>query len=207
MGILKASGMGAVARLPADLYITSELARRRQKTADPLEEKRALQDLAARMLDQPEEVLPRFVELAMEMTGGMSAGLSLYEPEPAPGVFRWRHLKGALAPFENATTPRNYSPCGITLDENRPVLSNHPERYYSWISDAGIVVPEVLLVPLRLGGTEPLGTLWIVAEKEGHFDLGHARIATELGSFVGAALKMIENKRHLETALEEQETL
>jgi len=44
------------------------------------------------MADQPEEVLPRFVDLAMEMAGGVSAELSLYEETPAPGVFRWQYL-------------------------------------------------------------------------------------------------------------------
>ena len=192
---------------PSDLYITSELDRRPARDADPLREKRALQDLAAKMADNPEEMLPRFVDLAMEMTGGISAGLSLYEENPSPGVFRWRYLRGALAPFENATTPRNFSPCGITLDQNKPVLSNHPERFYNWISDAHIVVPEVLLVPLYIGGAEPLGTLWIVAEKEGHFDKGHARVATELASFAGIALRVMRTEQSLHKALEEQEIL
>src|SRR5277367_779477 len=159
----------------SDVFITHELYKRAPKKTDYLQEKLALQDLAMRMADQPEEVLPRFVDLALEMTGGVSAGLSLYEEDPAPGVFRWQYLRGALAPFNGATTPRDFSPCGITLDRNAPVLSLHPERVYSWIADANITVPEVLLVPLYLGGTDPLGTLWIVSEKEGHFDSGHAR--------------------------------
>jgi two-component sensor histidine kinase len=191
----------------ADVYITDELDRRLPKTTDFLREKLALQDLAGRMADHPDEVLPRFVDLAMEMTGGVSAGLSLYEENPAPGVFRWRYLRGILAPFEDATTPRNFSPCGITLDRNRPVLSLHPERVYDWISDANIIVPEVLLVPLYLGGKEPLGTLWIVSGKEGHFDSGHARVATELAAFVGIALRMLTSERRLKEALEQQETL
>src|ERR1700728_3855981 len=111
----------------ADVYITDELKRRPPKKTDYLKEKLALQDLAARMADQPEDVLPRFVDLAMEMTGGVSAGLSLYEENPAPGVFRWRYLRGSLARFEGATTPRNFSPCGITLDQNRPVLTAYSE--------------------------------------------------------------------------------
>jgi hypothetical protein len=57
-----------------------------------LHEKLALQDLAARMADQPEQVLPRFVDLAMEMAGGVSAGLSLYEETPPLRVFRWQYL-------------------------------------------------------------------------------------------------------------------
>jgi two-component sensor histidine kinase len=190
-----------------DVYITDELAKRAPKKADYLQEKLALQDLAGRMADQPENVLPRFVDLAMEMTGGVSAGLSLYEPNPEPGVFRWRYLRGLLSPFENATTPRNFSPCGITLDSNGPVLSLHPERVYNWISDAAIVVPEVLLVPLYIGSKGPLGTLWIVAPTEGHFDSSHARVMTELASFVGIAVQMLQSEQRLKHALEQQETL
>jgi two-component sensor histidine kinase len=191
----------------ADVYITDELDHRTPNKADYLKEKLALQDLAARMAEQPEHVLPRFVDLAMEMTGGVSAGLSLYEENPAPGVFRWRYLRGILSPFEEATTPRDFSPCGVTLDRNAPVLSLHPERVYTWISDASIVVPEVLLVPLYLGGATPLGTLWIVSEKEGHFNRGHARVMTELAAFVGIALRMLKTEQRLKESLEQQETL
>src|SRR5215472_6256502 len=153
----------------ADVFITDKLHRRAPKKTDYLQEKLALEDLAVRMADQPEEVLPRFVDLAMEMTGGVSAGLSLYEENPSPGVFRWQYLRGALARFNGATTPRDHSPCGITLDCNAPVLALHPERIYDWIAEANIVVPEVLLVPLYLGDKVPLRTLWIVSEREGHF--------------------------------------
>ena len=81
------------AQVPAitDVFITEELQRRSPKRTDYLQEKLALQEMAAHMADRPAEVLPRFVDLAMGMTGGVSAGLSLYEPEPAPGVFRWQY--------------------------------------------------------------------------------------------------------------------
>src|SRR5580698_10665629 len=188
----------------ASVFITDELERRPPKKTDYLKEKLALQDLAARMANQPEEVLPRFVDLAMDITGGISAGLSLFEPTPAPGVFRWSYLRGVLAPFTGATTPRNFSPCGITLDRNAPVLSLHPERVYDWISDANIVVPEVLLVPLYLGEKVPLGTLWIVSDREGHFDSGHARAITELAAFVGIALRMVRSEERLKLSLDAQ---
>jgi hypothetical protein len=35
---------------------------------------------------------------------------------PAPGIFRWRYLRGILSRFDGATTPRDFSPCGICLD-------------------------------------------------------------------------------------------
>jgi two-component sensor histidine kinase len=54
---------------------------------------------------------------------------------------------------------------------------------------------------------QPLGTLWIVSEEEGHFDSGHARIMRELASFAGIALAMLQNQRQLQEALAQQEML
>ena len=192
---------------PADVFITDELARRVPKKTDYRQEKLALQDLAARMADSPDEVLPGFVTLAMRMTGGVSAGISLYEEDPAPGVFRWLHVRGALSSFEGQATPRDSSPCGITLDRNTVMLSAHPERAYTWIADANMSIPELLLVPLYLGGQAPLGTLWIVSDRPGHFDGGHARAMMELATFVGIALRVRRDGQRLRLALDEQRTL
>ena len=97
--------------------------------------------------------------------------------------------------------------CAIAIDEASPVLTRHAERIYTWISDASIVVPEVLLVPLYLGGKDPLGTLWIVSDEDGHFNGAHARCATELATFVGIALRMTRVERKLRQALDEQQTI
>ncbi len=193
---------------PIDLYITLELHRRVPKNTDHLMEKVALQDIAAQMLDHPEQVLAKLVERAMEMTGAVSAGISAFETqEGTPGIFRWRDLKGELAPFEGAITPRNYSPCGVCLDRFEPTLTRHPERHYTWIAEAGVCCPEVLLVPLYIAHGQPLGTLWIVSEKEGHFDSGHARIMRELASFTGIALTMLRDQERLKDAVAQQEIL
>jgi two-component sensor histidine kinase len=189
---------------PSAVFITEQLRHRTPQRQDSVREKGALQTLAVRMADNPADVLPRFVELAMELTGATSAGLSLYDAEGAPDIFEWRHLRGTLACFEKATTPRNHSPCGVTLDQNGPTLATYPERAYDWIADAGITVPEVLLVPLYICGA-PLGTLWVVSDEIGHFDSGDARTTSELASFVGIALRMAQNEAQLRAALDEQE--
>lgn len=202
---------GAIPRLAAspqisDVFISDALSARVPKRTDHRGEIVALQALANRMADDPADVLPLFVDLAMELTGAVSAGLSLYDPEDAPGIFQWRHLRGTLAPFEHATTSRDHSPCGVTLDCNAPTLAAYPERIYEWIAEAGIVVPEVLLVPLYIAG-EPLGTLWVVSDRDGYFDSGDARVTAELASFVGVALRMARNEERLRRSLEEQETV
>lgn len=193
---------------PVALYITPELHRRVPKVVDFLGEKLALQDIGAQMLDHPDRLLPKLVDRAMQMTGAKSAGISAFEPEDdTPGHFRWRDLRGELARFEGATTPRNYSPCGVCLDRFEPTLTRRPERYYSWIAEAGTVCPEVLLVPLYIANGKPLGTLWIVAEREGYFDSGHARVMQELASFVGIAIAMQQSHERLQVALAHQELL
>ena len=173
---------------PADLFITEELDTRSVGSPDFKRQARAIETLAMRMADDPGDTLPEFVDLAMKLTGAASAGLSLLDPSREEAVFEWCFLHGSLREFDGATTPRNYSPCGITLDWRQPVLSRRPERAYSWIADADIEVPEVLLVPLYDRAREPFGTLWVVADGEGRFTRDHARLLTDLAlSIAGAA--------------------
>lgn len=195
---------------PEDLYITADLQGRPSPSSavDHLSEKLALQELAAHMLDRPDLLLPKLVERAMEATGSTSAGISEFAPDAGgDSVFRWRDLHGELAQFEGATTPRNFSPCGVCIDRLEATLTKHPERYYDWISDAGVVCPEVLLVPLVVAHEKPLGTLWVVSAREGQFDRGHAKSLEELASFVGIALAMVKNQSRLQESLAQQEML
>jgi two-component sensor histidine kinase len=195
----------AAAVAAVDVDITAELSRRAPIAPDYLSEKLALQDLAFQMAEHPEQVLPHLVQLAMKTCEAAAAGISLYEADGE--VFRWHHLSGKLSKFNGATTPRHFSPCGVCLDRQSPVLMKNPERVYGWIADAGIAVPEVLLVPLFVGPSEPLGTLWIVAREGEQFHSDHARAMSELASFAGIALRMIRTEEKLKQALETQETL
>lgn len=189
------------------VFITHELPGRPSRAPDYKREKDALRELLSQMATSPETVLPRFVALALELTRGSSAGISLLEPEPAPGVFRWRYVQGALAEFENAITPRFDSPCGVTLDHNAPVLAAHPETAYEWISALGLVLPEVLLVPIFVGSERPFGTLWITADVAGHFEPEDARLSSDLAEFIGTALRMLQAEAELRNALREQELM
>jgi two-component sensor histidine kinase len=191
-----------------DVLITDQLRTRLPTNTDYLREKEALQDLAVQMADHPADVLPRLVALAMELCEADSAGISLYEAQSgSPGVFRWHHLTGRLGSFVGATTPRDFSPCGKCLDERSPILMADAERFYPWISEANILVPEVLLVPLFESADRPLGTLWIVGSEGKRFDAGHSRVMSELAGFAGLAMRMIADAKTLKEAVEEQETL
>ncbi|WP_158671072.1 sensor histidine kinase [Bradyrhizobium guangdongense] len=199
--------MRSQARLPdpvAAVIISHHLADRQSAAPDFLREKLAIQDLAEVMSAHPEEILPRLVRTGMEICGAHSAGISIFEPEA--NQFRWHALAGELSTFEGATTPRNFSPCGVCLDLAEPILMKHPERAYDWIGDARITVPEVLLVPLGVKSAAAIGTLWLVSGA-GHFNKEHARITAELAAFAGMALRMIQSEQKLALAMQRQETL
>lgn len=109
--------------------------------------------------------------------------------------------------FSGATTPRHYSPCGITLDRRMPILVQRPERVYTWLQEADVSLPECLLVPLYIGADVPLGTLWIVSEDEGHFDGKHADALADLAGFAGPALRMAADQHRYHEALDRQQML
>ena len=191
----------------ASVFITEELTRRREARPRVFREVLPFAHLTKKMVDDPEQVLPLLVDTAMELCEAVSGGISLYEPEPTPGVFRWHHLRGDLEKFSGATTPRHYSPCGITLDRRSPILVQRPERVYTWLQDANVSLPECLLVPLYTGADVPLGTLWIVSEGEGHFDGRHADALADLAGFAGLALRMAADQQRYQEAFDRQQML
>jgi two-component sensor histidine kinase len=191
----------------ASVFITDELARRREQRPGMFREVLPFPYLTKKMVDDPGRVLPLLVDTAMDVCEAVSGGISLYEPEPSPGVFRWHHLRGDLKKFTGATTPRHYSPCGITLDRRAPILVQRPERVYTWLRDADVSLPECLLVPLYVGADEPLGTLWIVSDAEGHFDGRHADALADLAGFAGLALRTAADQQKLKDALDAQQLL
>lgn len=172
------------------VFATDELSRRYAPIRNQLHHEGRTKKLARKLVTDPRGVLVDLVDIGMEVCGAVSGGYSIFEPEPAPGVFRWHHLRGELEKFSGATTPRNYSPCGITMDDCRATLVQRPERAYSWLIDAGVSLPEVLLVPLYIGEKQPVGTLWLVSAMEGHFTSTHSEALDELASFAGIALKL-----------------
>ncbi|MBV8190283.1 MAG: GAF domain-containing protein [Alphaproteobacteria bacterium] len=189
-----------------EVFVTRELNQRAASEIDHRWVKEAIQELAVHMVDGPEKVLPRFVALAMEIGRGVSSGISVAEFDEDPPQFRWAYLQGTLSAFEGATTPRDFSPCGITLDNDAPVLTRHSERYYPWIAEVNVALPEVLLVPLHRG-SEKLGTLWIVSDELSHFNRGHVEAITEIAAFVSIALRIHQTEIRLSKALHEQEAL
>ncbi len=151
--------------------------------------------------------MTQLVRRALDLTGAESGGISIEEPGSGgkPGIFRWRNLGGRFTRFSGGTTPRNFSPCGVTLDRGEPILMAYPERAYPYLRDAG-PIREALLVPMFAEGGRPFGTLWVVHhEGERQFDRGDARTLSELAAFAAVAHRVTEETAAAETTSRQAE--
>ncbi len=177
-----------------DLLITSELEKRPKRRLQDRETGSALEELSRQISEHPSEVLSRFVELARQLCGGGSAGISVYESQPeGAGVFRWHALTGKAAPFNGQTTPRDFSPCGICLDKAEVILMDRPGRYYDWLNLPDVPLTEALLVPLLIRGKVPFGTLWVMSHDERQFDSADAQALRGMASVACLAIGLISD--------------
>lgn len=127
-------------------------------------------------------MLNNFVDGALRQCGAQSAGVSLFYRSDSSKL-TWVRARGALQDFEGRRFPRRHSPCGVSLDTNATHLFIRPDRYFQWISQAGIHVAEVLITPITAPDGRQLGTMWMMTHSDGShgFHQNDAR-ALELAS-------------------------
>jgi two-component sensor histidine kinase len=190
---------------PEDLLTTHNLYRRRARPA-PLElELEAYRELSVIMASDPVAAIDRFLELALELCPAAgSAGLSELDEEDGETIFRWTALAGAFAPFVGGQTPRDFSPCGLCLDNHHTILVERPARVFTYFNDAAPAIKEGMIVPLYDTGKRPIGTLWVVSHTAGaKFDPTDARIMEQLATQLVLAIKL---RRKAKILLQLEET-
>jgi signal transduction histidine kinase len=172
-----------------DVDIRAELPSRPCRRRDYESEHRALAALAQEMTENPRNMLQKLVETAIELCHAETAGISLLEAQDGEEVFRWEALAGVFASYRNKRMPRDASPCGVCIDENRTQLMYMADRLFPALLTEPRVV-EALLIPFQIHG-EPVGTVWVVSHTEGRqFDREDERIMLVLAQFAAAAWQL-----------------
>ncbi|HEX2224397.1 MAG TPA: GAF domain-containing sensor histidine kinase [Thermoanaerobaculia bacterium] len=175
------------------VLLTRELGRRRPRKPDHAAENRALVALAREMANQPRNLLQKLVDIAVDLCRAGSAGISLLRPGPEGEIFRWEAMAGVYAPHVGGTTPRDFSPCGTTLDRDAPQLFFYPSRYFTYFDAVTPPIIEGLVIPFYAQG-RPLGTIWVVTHDDRRqLDAEDVRILTSLGELTSAALHMVSS--------------
>ncbi len=116
-----------------------------------------------------------------------STGLSLLTANDGGKRFFWPAIAGVWKPYIGGGTPRDYSPCGVVLDQDKALLFKHVESYYDYYRGVDPPVVEALLVPFYVGG-KAVGTLWAVTHDQQHrFDSEDRRVLQSLATFASLA--------------------
>lgn len=174
-----------------EVLITAELCQRKSRQPEREAEARAYSELAETFTHSAKSTLQALVDAGVRLCGAGSCGLSVLrtaksgEPE-----FYWSHMAGVYAGYVGGTTPRDFSPCGTTLDRRSPQLFHYPGRLFSYFQPVQPPLVEGLVLPLMLDHVA-LGTIWIVShDDERKFDSEDVRVMTSLAYFTVAALRV-----------------
>lgn len=185
----------------SEVVVTALLVERTARMPDYRKESESLRELAACMSMSPSGLLQRLTEVALEVTGAQSAGISMIETAAdASELFRWRAACGEFAKYLGRATPRHASPCGYVLATNQTQLMREPMRSYPHLAEMSPAVAEVLLMPFYREGVAT-GTLWVVAHTaDKHFDSEDARLLSSISQFCSAAVLAAEDREEIAEA-------
>ncbi len=185
------------------ILCTQELRNRPSRSPDYETENRALVALASALADSPRTILQTLADKVFEVLHADSAGLSLLTEDEKR--FYWAAVAGAWRPRIGAEAPRNFGPCGDVLDHNVPMLFNHWERRYPYLSSAMPLADEGLLVPFYVNG-KAVGTIWAVAhDNRRKFDAEDLRLLERMSRFASAAYQTVESLENLKLQMSARE--
>ncbi len=171
-----------------EILITDQLAMRPLRPSNAAAQLEALKAVGREVASPPTRLFSVMVQHAITLCNTGSAGLSLLHPEDNEQYFHWDVLAGLLSDHLGGTTPRHFSPCGVTLDRRSPQLFSYPARYFSYFADIPIPLVEGLVIPIFVDG-KGLGTIWIVSHDEGaKFNSEDVQVMGSLAAFCEAAL-------------------
>lgn len=185
-----------------DVLITRELSKRRSHKKNTSHLESVLHRLAPAISGGRQHLLDELVNAALELCDAGSAGFSVLRDEEH--VFRWDALAGELSDQIGGTTPRNWSPCGTTLDIGSAQLFDHPSRCFEYFKECATPLVEGLVVPVYRG-REPFGTLWVASHEEGRrFNREDLRAMNCLADFCSAAVTAMQQGRQADSQQRER---
>jgi GAF domain-containing protein len=181
-----------IAPIPLDDVIANDdLEHRPVRPRDRDAEEAAMQRLREGLVGSPRSLLQKLAEVAVELCGAHSAGISLIEDAGGSPQFRWVAVAGKWRELLWTTLPRNFSPCGTVLDRSAPQLMILPERHFVPLAQLSPRVAEALLVPFAVKGVL-VGTVWVIAhDASRQFDREDRRVVSRLSEFAAAAYERL----------------
>jgi signal transduction histidine kinase len=184
------------------IIITPQLQERTPRQTDVRMENAAFRELAALLVGEPDSLLQRLVELTLTLCDADTVGISVEQvDDKGDKIFRWVAMAGELKHLIGGTTPRNFSPCGVCVDRNQPLLMDHIDRVYPYFKEAPLPFVEALLLPWEVSDG-PVGTLWVVAHSDRRkFDREDVRLMNCLTAFASGGINLKRTLQDSERAI------
>lgn len=185
--------------VPLDAVLcTGELTRRPVRTPDYEAEGQVLTVLVQALADSPKDIFQTLADTLLRVSRAGSAGISLLSRDEKS--FYWPAMAGAWQAHQGSGMPRDFSPCGDTLDRNAPLLFSHPERRYPYLLSMTPPAEECLLLPFYVKG-KAVGAIWAIShDARRQFDAEDLRQLMRLGQFAAAAY---QTAKSLDAAFEQ----
>ena len=135
----------------------------------------------------PRNQLQKLAEVALELCGAHTAGISLSDTD----VVRWEAVAGVCAGARGRTMRRAESPCGLCIDRGETQLLHLANRCFPLLPAERFV--EMLLVPFHDRDVS-IGAVWLVSHTDDRqFDLEDERILRQLSRFASAGWRLLQS--------------
>jgi transcriptional regulator with GAF, ATPase, and Fis domain len=182
-----------------DIQGDAAFAARSKHARSPAAQMHAMQRLARAFVDSPETILQELVELAVEMCGADSAGISVEKDDRTEQDFyHWVATAGEYSGFLDASLPRYPSACGICLERGRPQLFRVTKKFFDIMGIEAPAVTDGILLPWQVDETR--GTIFVMAHGRSEaFDTEDAALMLTLADFAAMAVRHQRQQRELMT--------
>ncbi len=185
-----------------DLQSNAEFNARPSHQRDALAQLTGMQRLAHAFTENSDGVLKELCDIAVQLCGAESAGISLetFGPE-GQQLFEWVAISGVYAPFLNATVPYHWMPCGVCLDRSKPQTLRVPVGHFAAMGLEELPPPitDGILLPWQAGSSR--GTIWVLAHgRTDAFDHMDYKIMQMFSDFAAMAVR---NQQQQKTILQQ----
>jgi len=196
--------MGSIAMTSADTGLdvhdiqdNAAFAGRPVRSRDVVDEMKGMQRIAHAFVNAPESVLQELVNVAVELCGADSAGISLERDDRTDEQFyHWVATAGDYNGFLNAVLPRYPSACGVCLDRGRPQHFCVGQRFFDIMGIEAPLVTDGILLPWESDGMR--GTIFVMAHgRREAFDLNDCRLMQVLADFVATGVRQQRQQKRL----------
>ena len=182
-----------------DLRGFAEFNARQLHVRDVAAQMEALDRLARAFVESPETILQELVDLAIELCGADSAGITMVRPiedRSDDCYYEWVATAGKYSVFLNATLPRWPSGCGLCLERGHPQLFRVTQPFFDLMKVDAPLVTDGLLLPWQVDETQ--GTFWIMAhERPEAFDGNDCRLMEVLANFAAMGVRQQRQQKRL----------